>query len=87
MDRYAREVALHIARNRPKGPGAKGKVTVEFVLSARDGKVETLKILRTSGTAKLDALAVSAIEAARFPLPPNGMSRAQLTYRLPFVFE
>lgn len=87
MDRYAREVALFIGRNRPKGTGAKGRVTVDFSLSAADGSVQTLKIGTSSGNARLDSVALSVIGKATYPTPPAGMTASQLTFRVPFTFE
>ena len=87
MDRYAREVALVIGRNRPKGIGAKGRVTVEFSLSATDGSVQIIKVGKSSGIERLDAVALSVIGKARYPAPPAGMTAAQLSFRVPFTFE
>ena len=87
INRYAREVALVIGRNRPKGIGAKGRVTVEFTLSTTDGSVQTSKVIKPSGSTKLDALALSLIDKSKYPQPPAGMTPAQLTYRVPFTFE
>jgi periplasmic protein TonB len=87
MDRYARDVALLVGRNRPKGVGLKGQVTVEFTLSPADGILKSVAVIRSSRQAKLDALAVTAIEKARYPAPPAGMTGTQLTYRVPFLFE
>jgi TonB family protein len=87
IDRYASEVALVLARNRPKGTGIKGRVTVEFSLSGADGSVEQSRVVKSSGSAKLDALALAVIGRATYPRPPTGMTTAQLTYRIPFAFE
>lgn len=87
MARYARDVALVVGRSRPKGVGLKGKVTVEFTLSADSGTLLTANVVKSSGSAKLDALAVAVIEKARYPTPPTGMTTSQLTYRVPFTFE
>jgi periplasmic protein TonB len=87
MDRYARDVAVIVARNRPKGIGAKGQVTVEFTLSDSDGRLLTATVVRSSGSTKLDALAVSVIGKANYPPPPTGMTSKQLIYRIPFTFE
>ena len=87
MDRYARDIALAVARNRPKSAGAKGRVTVEFTVSAVDGGVASIKIFKSSGSSTLDALATSVVSKSKFPPVPIGMTPAQLTYRVPFAFE
>jgi TonB family protein len=87
MDRYARDVALVVARKRPKGVGLKGTLTVEFTLSPASGNLLKSTVLKSSGSAKLDGLALSAIEKAKYPIPPVGMTATQLTYRVPFTFD
>ena len=87
MDRYARDIALAVARNRPKSAGTKGRVTVEFTVSAVDGGVASIKIFKSSGSSKLDTLATSVVSKSKFQPAPIGMTPAQLTYRVPFAFE
>ncbi len=87
ISQYARKVALVVGSNRPKGVGIKGRVTVEFTLALADGGVEMITVVKSSGSTKLDALAVSVIGRSKYPTPPGGMTAAQLTYRVPFTFE
>lgn len=87
ITRHAREVALVIARYRPKGIGAKGKVVVEFKLSPGDGTLTDVRVTASSGNNRLDRIAVSAVEMGKYPRPPKGMNAEQLTFRIPFQFD
>ena len=87
IDRHAREVALVLARHRPKGIGAKGKVVVEFKLSPDDGTLTHVRVTASSGNNRIDRIAVSAVEMGKYPSPPNGMRAEQLTFRIPFQFD
>ncbi len=87
MNRYARDVALVIGRNSPRGVGLKGKVLIEFTLSPHDGTLQATAVAIPSGMAKLDQLALSAIAKGKYPPPPPGMSARDLTFRVPFAFE
>jgi periplasmic protein TonB len=87
MDRFARNVALVVARQKPKGVGLRGTVTIEFTLSPVTGSLLKATVSKSSGNAKLDATALTAIETATYPTPPVGMTATQLTYRVPFTFD
>jgi periplasmic protein TonB len=87
MDRFARDVALVVARKKPKGVGLRGAVTIEFTLSPAIGSLLKATVSKSSGSAKLDATALTAIEKATYPIPPVGMTATQLTYRVPFTFD
>jgi periplasmic protein TonB len=86
VDRYARDVVTAIGRNRPKGVSLKGKVVIEFALR-ETGDIGSAKVATSSGKAKLDTIALNAIERTRYPAPPTGMTALQLTYRVPFTFD
>jgi periplasmic protein TonB len=87
MDRFARNVALVVARNKPKGIGLRGTATIEFSLSPATGSLLKAPMSKSSGNAKLDATALTAIEKAIYPTPPVGMTATQLTYQVPFTFD
>lgn len=87
IERHAREVALVLARNRPKGIGEKGRVLVEFQLSADDGTLRNVRIVKSSGSQRLDGIANSVVERGRYPKPPSGLLPEQLTFRIPFQFD
>jgi protein TonB len=87
VQRYARSVAEALSRSRPKGlPGAKGTAKISFQISTV-GTVIGARIIASSGNPKLDAAAMAAVEAVKFPPPPSGMTAAQLTYEIPYHFR
>lgn len=83
---YARYVSQALSRSKPRGGGRHGTVWVKFVIAA-DGSLASAEITRTSGDGRLDASALEALRQARFPVPPSGMSLAQLTYEVPYYFR
>ncbi len=87
IERHARKVALVLARHRPKGIGAKGRVLVVFRLSPDDGSLVDVRVASSSGNNRLDSMAVSAVERGKYPRPPNGIRAEQLTFRIPFQFD
>lgn len=87
IEQHAREVALVLARHRPKGIGAKGKIVIEFKLSADNGTLVNARVVSSSGNTRLDRISVSAVENGKYPSPPKGMSAEQLTFRIPFQFD
>jgi protein TonB len=83
---YARYVAQALARSKPKGTGGRGTVRLKFIIAA-DGALGSAEIARSSGNRRLDETALAALRRVRFPLPPRGMSTAQLTYEVPYHFR
>jgi TonB family protein len=85
--RYARSVALAIAKQTPSGVGQKGRVDIELLVAERTGGIESLRVARSSGNSRLDRLALQAVERASYPPPPTELGPAQRTFRVPFNFE
>lgn len=86
---YAKSVAEALGRTTPEPGtlgGVRGTVKLAFAI-APDGRLEALRVVRSSGTAKIDATAIEAVKAARFPPPPPGLSLAQRSYEIPYVFR
>jgi protein TonB len=83
---YARYVALALAKTKPKGVGGLGTVRIKFSIAA-DGALTAAEIAKSSGSKRLDDLALEAVRRAAFPLPPRGMSAAQLSYEVPYHFR
>lgn len=86
IEQFARGVALAISAKRPKGVGQKGRVEIELKLSLT-GHIDIVRISKSSGSPRLDALATATIERATYPVPPAGLQPADLTFRVPFTFE
>ncbi len=86
---YAKAVAEALSRTKPK-PGAPGSVrgTVRLAFAvAPDGRLEEVRIVHSSGAPRIDSIAIEAVKAARFPPPPPGMTLAQRSYEIPYVFR
>ena len=80
---YARYVSLALSRTKPRGAGRLGTVRIKFIIAA-DGSLASAEIAKSSGNDKLDDSALDAVRQAKFPVPPAGMSVAQLTYEVPY---
>ena len=59
---------------------------VKFVI-APNGQLSAAEVSKSSGSKSLDQKAMDAVQHARFPPPPPGMTTAQLTYELPYKFR
>lgn len=76
VSNYPGLVMSKIRRVRKERAGAKGKATVGFKISA-SGAVTSVRILRSSGSAKIDRIAVRHVQrASPFPAPPKGARRS-----------
>ncbi len=85
-DRYGAAVYAVLRDNLPAHvPGAAGKVTVEFTI-ASGGSTARPRIALSSGNAALDAAALAAVRAARFPEPPPEIPARDLTYTMEYTF-
>ena len=83
---YARYVAQALAKTKPKGTGGLGTVRVKFVI-AGDGGLAAVEVAKSSGSPKLDDVALGAVRRTKFLVPPAGMTTAQLTYEVPYNFR
>jgi protein TonB len=83
---YANQVMDALNKSKPKKVGARGAVRLTFALLA-DGKLDFVRILKSSGNERLDQMALGAIRQASFPPPPRGMSALQRTFVLPYQFR
>jgi len=86
MREYARYVAQALAKTKPKGTGGLGTVQVKFVI-AGDGGLVAVEVAKSSGSPKLDNVALGAVRRTKFLVPPPGMTTAQLTYEVPYHFR
>ena len=83
---YSRYVAQALAKTKPKGVGGLGTVRVKFVI-AGDGGLAEVEVARSSGSPKLDDMALGAVRRTKFLVPPAGMTLLQLTYEVPYRFR
>ncbi len=86
-DEYGASVFEAIRTNAPpRIPSLTGEVKLEFAILPA-GQVGTIRVVRSSGSKRLDETAIETLRRTRFPIPPPGLSAAQLIYDIPFTFE
>lgn len=84
---YAAHVRARVAANKPSGGGLRGTATVHFGLTISGG-LAFASVSRSSGSAALDQVAVSAVrQSVPFPPPPAGATATQLRFSIPFYFQ
>ncbi|TGD42068.1 energy transducer TonB [Pseudotabrizicola sediminis] len=66
--------------------GAAGTVTVRLTVS-RSGTLTGVGITNSSGNAALDQAAVRAVQSARLPAAPVGLTDASYSFSLPMTFQ
>ncbi|WP_125911856.1 energy transducer TonB [Kiloniella majae] len=89
---YWKAVQIHLARNKRYPRKAKrrqmqGEIMIQLTLFS-SGKVESYKILESSGFPLLDKAAIKMInKSAPFPPFPASITAAQMSRRIPVVFN
>jgi TonB family protein len=74
-DAYGQAVFDTLRANPPAVvPGASGRVTIEFTIG-RDGAPTAVRVLVSSGDARMDRAAIAAVRGARFPRPPIAVGK------------
>ncbi|NOU04584.1 MAG: TonB family protein [Hyphomicrobiaceae bacterium] len=86
LTKFAMEVRLALGRSRPKHDGARGRVSILFGVTEA-GDIRFSEITKSSGSERLDRIALKAIASAKMPKPPSGLTDAQRTYTVPFEFK
>ena len=86
MKAFARKIARALARSRPKRVAGSGTVVIAFTLSQRGG-LTALRVQKSSGNARIDRAARRAVRRTRFPKPPQGASRKQRSFVVPYYFR
>ena len=79
-------MAQALSKTKPKGVGGLGTVRLKFVI-AGDGGLAAVEVAKSSGSPKLDDIALGAVRRTKFLTPPTGMTTAQLTYEVPYHFR
>jgi TonB family protein len=83
---YAKSVIAALAKTKPQLSLTKGDVHVAFELTPA-GQIKFIKILQSSRDAFIDDLAVSAIQRAKFGVPPPDVEPRDLSYVIHYTFE
>ena len=83
---YAQRLWTHIRAHRPAGLQLQGTAEVAFRVD-RKGSLVWARLIRSSGVALLDRLALRTVrEASPFPAPPQQLSDARLEFTAPVNF-
>ncbi|MGP3696940.1 energy transducer TonB family protein [Rhodobacter sp. NSM] len=84
--RWGAEIRNRIQRRTRAARGLAGEVTVRLTV-AQGGSLGAASITRSSGNARLDQMALRAVQSAgRFPAAPAALSEASYTFTLPITF-
>jgi len=83
-DEFARQVAWALAATKPMGNGTYGSTIVAFVVSS-SGRVEDLRLLKSSGDNWLDTGALMAVRQARLPVPPETLPAGDRTFHVEYI--
>ena len=84
--RYGARVRRRIVENRPGAKGS-GRAVVTFAVTG-NGRLRFVRLVRSSGSTRLDRLAVRAVRRSLpFPRPPAGASLHQLQFTIGFRFD
>lgn len=87
LNAYGRLVWARIAAHRPKGLRLAGHTEVSFTIES-DGTLQATQIVRPSGNAELDRLALHTVHAAApYPPPPPALGPQPLTFEISFAFH
>ena len=85
-DRYARQLWQHILEWKPPGATVAGTAVVQFAID-RGGALRQLALAQSSGSARLDRIALRSVRlAAPMPLPPAELGDDDLSFSLAFSF-
>ncbi|MCE8421210.1 TonB C-terminal domain-containing protein, partial [Rhodovulum sulfidophilum] len=81
MAQWGAAIRARIQRRVPEGAG-RGAALVELTVSAR-GTLVSVRVVRSSGNARLDGLALAAVrQAGRFPAAPAGLGDGARSFSL-----
>ncbi len=78
--------AIERKKQYPRGGRANGTVKLRVTV-APQGRLIGVKVLASSGDAALDQAAVRAVQKARLPKAPKGLTKASYPFNLPISFK
>ncbi|MFK7746086.1 MAG: TonB family protein [Roseobacter sp.] len=61
--------------------------TVLRITISRDGQLKSVSVTKSSGTHSLDQAAIKAVQRAKYPAAPKGLSADQFQFNLPVAFK
>ncbi|MBT3071801.1 TonB family protein [Rhodomicrobium sp. Az07] len=81
---FERAVIWALAATKPMGNGKWGSVVVTFAVGER-GRVDGLRLMKSSGDNWLDQGALMAVRQARLPAPPSGLPPGDRTFVVEYI--
>jgi len=85
MAQWGGRIQARIERSRPR-VSASGRVVIALRITPT-GQLAGLSVAQSSGDAGLDQAAVSAVQRARLPAAPDGLTDASYAFSLPVRFQ
>lgn len=85
-DAYARAVLKAFQQTMPKLTGVVCRITLRLKIT-EDGKLSSVELTKKSADEALNQLMVSAAKRASPPLPPFGLTEADRTFTMTYVYE
>jgi protein TonB len=87
MGQWGGAIRARIERHKRYPAGTRSEGTVHLVLDVgADGQLLAVALQRSSGDARLDAAAMSAVRRARLPAKPDALPGARHRFNLPMAF-
>jgi protein TonB len=87
MGQWGGAIRARIERQKRYPAGTRAQGTVHLVLDVGgDGRLMGVAVTRSSGDARLDAAAVSAVRRARLPAAPDRLPGSRHRFNLPVAF-
>jgi periplasmic protein TonB len=83
-DAFERDVVWALAATKPMGNGKWGSVVVTFLINEA-GRVEGLRLIKSSGDNWLDSGAMMSVKQAKLPVPPAGLTAGDRTFNVEYI--
>ncbi|MFZ1107169.1 MAG: TonB family protein [Rhodomicrobium sp.] len=83
-DAFERDVVWALSATKPMGNGKWGSAVVTFVVT-ESGRVEGLRLIKSSGDNWLDTGAMMSVRQAKLPVPPSGLTSGDRTFNVEYI--
>jgi periplasmic protein TonB len=83
-DAFERDVVWALSATKPMGNGKWGSVVVTFLVDEA-GRVEGLRLIKSSGDNWLDTGAMMSVKQAKLPVPPAGLTTGDRTFNVEYI--
>ena len=83
---FVRAVVRKLKATMPHGVASKGSVVIRFMVGP-DGKVQAIRIVRSSGRPALDSLIVQRVAATPLMPPPSNVSSRERVFQITYEYR